>query len=69
MTPRAWNEVREVERKYIARLDEFVSEQQAMRIYEALWIEAKKLGAVDASYARDNLAAKIELVRGLNSLP
>lgn len=45
------------------------SYDEALRLFEALWLEARSLGALDGANPLQGLEADIELARTLNRLP
>lgn len=60
--------LREFERQYLTRLDAVRTYEEALRMYEDLWLRAKQLGAIDMESPLDGLEADIEMARTLNAL-
>ena len=56
------------EREEAARHAKDRSYEQALRLFESLWQEARALGAVDAGDPLRGLEADIEIARTLNAL-
>ena len=60
--------LREFEQAYAARLETDMSLQQAMRIFEELWSQARALGSADTGDWRTDLEPDIEMAQTLKRL-
>ena len=62
------NQVREVEREYLANLDSHFSLEQALQTYDELWRHAVDCGALDETNRLRGIDADVEMARTLNAL-
>jgi hypothetical protein len=57
------------EREYAARFGSLFSYQDAVRVYEDLWLRGRECGAISDDNPLEGIEADIEMARTLNALP